>query len=223
MKLVWLLAIALPASAACGRREEPRREMGMPDAPQPSRAQPTTPAPRRQVSQPSAYDYDRPSSYDTTASTQPVPQGGAVAPRGALPDTAAPRDLSSELSSALAGTSECVDLAQAAKQPGGKQTISVSAVVLGTGTISRASVQANGQPAAALTCIERAVLAMKLGAPVPDAPVTVRATTEVQVRAAPPAAPTTAPPAPARLNPDIARPEPGDMARPDQADLAGPP
>jgi hypothetical protein len=148
-----------------------------------------------------------------------------VAASGAPADAAAARDLSAELSSALAGVTNCVDLAMAASQPNGRLVVAVSAYVLGSGRISRATIEASGQPAPALSCLQRQVLAIKLRDPVQGAPVNVRGSTEVTVKAATPrASPTPLPPPAAPNRPaDVAQGQADDMARPDQADQAGPP
>jgi hypothetical protein len=83
-------------------------------------------------------------------------------------------------------------------------------------------VTAPGQPAAALSCIQKLVLGLSLPAPIPEAPVQVSATTQLQVRSAggtggtggQATTPGGVPVRPQPSNPDIAQPEPGDLAGP---------
>ncbi len=181
---------------------------------------PPEPAPAPEP--PTVYDFERGTADPGSLSARQPPSG--LAPGNALgapvADAGAPqRDLSSELSAALAPASNCIDVAQAAAQPEGRLTISVSAYVQGSGRVSRATVTAPGQPAGALSCIEKLALGLSLRAPVPNAPVQVSGTTQLQVRSAGGTggqATTTGgqPVRPQPSNPDIAKPEPGDLAGP---------
>jgi hypothetical protein len=181
------------------------------------------------------YDFERGIPTDPSALTaaNPAPE---TAPADAGPEPEA-RDLASELSQALAGATGCADVVQVAAQPGGKLTISVTATVLATGTLSRVEARAPGQPASAVRCVEQLAAGIKLAPDVPNAPVRIQGSTDMQVKAVGGAGGTTganpgAAPAPAPTNPniavseknaDIARPEAPDFARPEPPDVAGPP
>jgi hypothetical protein len=174
---------------------------------------------------PTVYDFERQPRTDPAAlSAKPPPSG--LAPGNSLDliasdDAGAPqRDLDAELSSALSAVSNCVDVVQAAARPEGRLTISVNAYVQGSGRVSRATVTAPGQPASALSCIEKLALAATLQAPVPNAPVQVKGTTQLQIRSAGGTGGAglsrgdTTRIMPHPTNPDIAKPEPGDVAGP---------
>lgn len=223
-----LLALAAALSSGCKREETPARPPGLLDsegrpivvAP-PSEPPRAAPAPEP----PAVYDFEQPSREPAPSAAQnlgmhpPASTGGSAQAAGA-----GRRDLPAELSSALNQLTDCVDPAQAAKQPNGRLVIAVSASVMGTGSISRATIEAPGQPPEALACLQRGALALKLAEPVPGAPLNVKGRTEVEVKAVgpKPAAAAPQPPSPP-TNPDVARSQPDDMARPDPADLAGPP
>lgn len=111
------------------------------------------------------------------------------------------RDLGAELSE-IVRRSGCLDLEKAAQQPGGRLHISVSAYVMGSGRITRATVNAPGQPAAALRCAEQQVVAAGLTGPVPNAPANVSGSTTIEVIAAAPPGQTPAPSAaPTQVSP----------------------
>jgi hypothetical protein len=231
---VALLMIALCASGSTGcKKRAPAQPLppGLLDEngqqrqaeqiKQPEPAQATeTPEP------PTVYDFERQQAApDPAALSAKLPPSG-LAPGKALDliaseDAGAPaRDLDAELSNALSTVSNCVDVVQAAARPDGRLTISVNAYVQGSGRVSRATVTAPGQPASALSCIEKLVLAVTLQAPVPSAPVQVKGTTQLQIRSAGGTRDAglsrgdTTPIMPHPTNPDIARPEPGDVAGP---------
>jgi hypothetical protein len=186
--------------------------------PAPTARPPSAPEP------PASYDFERPTRAPSVADNLGVdaPDAPTTEPPA---DSGPARDLSAELSAALAPVTRCVDLAQAAGQPDGRLVVSVSAYVLASGRISRATIDALGQPVAALSCLEREVLTIKLRDPVAGAPINVRGSTEVQVRAVAPHAPAAPLPPPMAPNPpaDVAQGQADDIARPDQADQAGPP
>jgi hypothetical protein len=224
-----LLALASLLSAACSRAEKPVPPPGLLDSegkPVVS-APPPAPAPVAQApSPPTVYDFERPASSPSAPSAA---QNLGMSPPGTTGDGAqaagaGSRDLSAELSAKLNQMTDCVDLAQAAAQPSGRLVVAVSAYVLGSGSISRATIDAPGQPATALECLQRRVLALKLPEPIVGAPIHVKGSAEVEIKAVGPR-PTGAasPTAPAAPSGDVARGQPDDMARPDQTDLAGPP
>jgi hypothetical protein len=239
--LTFLACLGLALGAGCKKRETveltPAPGIGnalvRPAAPSTTPA-PTTPEPVEHT----VYDFER-TGIPTDPGALTVADSGA-APPAPVPSEpeAPPRDLAAELSSALSGASSCVDVAKVAAQPGGKLTISVTTTVLGTGALSRPEVKAPGQPQDALRCLEQQVASLKLDGDIPDAPLRVTASTELQVKAvggttagmtggtssnAPAPAPTNPDIARAPTNPDIARPEPPDYAKPEPPDLAGPP
>jgi hypothetical protein len=219
-------AVLLLCAGACSKSEpyQPpppglRDSEGKPIVPAPVKPPPTlAPAPEP----PTVYDFERGTADPGALSAKPPPSG--LAPGNALGTVGTdaggpPRDLSGELSSALAPASNCVDVGQAAAQPEGRLTISVSAYLQGSGRVSRATVTAPGQPPAALSCIEKLVLGLSLRAPIPDAPVQVSGTTQLQVRSAggtggQAPTPGSVPVRPQPSNPDIAKPEPEDLAGP---------
>lgn len=224
-----LLALASILSVACSRAEKPALPPGLLDSEgkpivTPAPAPPAPPA--QAPSQPTVYDFERPSPNPSAPSAAqnlgmnpPATAGGGVQAAGS-----GGRDLSAELSSKLNQMTDCVDPALVATRPNGRLVVSVSAYVLGSGSISRATIDAPGQPASALECLQRRVMATKLPDPVAGAPINVKGSAEVEVKAVGPR-PTgaQAPAAPAAPSGDVARGQPDDMARPDQADLAGPP
>lgn len=223
-----LLALASLLSAACSRTDTPAPPPGLLDndgkqIASPPPAPPAAPAPA--PIQPTVYDFERPAPPDIPSAAQnlgmtpPATAGGGVQPAGT-----GNRDLSAELSAKLNQMTDCVDPAQAATQSNGRLVVTVSAYVLGSGSISRATIDAPGQPATALACLQRRVLATKLAEPVAGAPINVKGSAEVEIKAVGPRPAGAAPPAaPAAPNGDVARDQPDDMARPDQTDLAGPP
>lgn len=219
-------AALLSCAGACKKNEEYQpRPPGLIDSEgKPVVAAPITPPPEPPpaVEPPTVYDFERGTADPGSLSAKPPATG--LTPGNALgapaADAGAPaRDLASELSAALAPASSCIDVAQAAAQPEGRLTISVSAYLQGSGRVSRATVTAPGQPAAALSCIEKLATGLTLRAPIPNAPVQVSGTTQLQVRSANAAGGqgTTAggnAVRPQPTNPDIAQPEPGDLAGP---------
>jgi hypothetical protein len=119
------------------------------------------------------------------------------------------RDLGRELSDMLAGPG-CFDLAAAAKQPGGRLTISASAYVTGTGRITRATVSAAGQPPTALRCAESKLVSQGMKGPIPGGPQSVSGSSTLEVAVAEP--PKTA--TPASPQPTPRPPAPGGYAQP---------
>lgn len=107
------------------------------------------------------------------------------------------RDLGAELAD-LARAPGCIDLAAAASQPGGKLTVSVSAYVLETGRITRATVSAPGQPAAALRCAERRITGAGLKGPIPSGAGNVSGIATLEVIGAAPTTVQVQPPDPSR-------------------------
>lgn len=242
MKRLTALTLFLLLLASCKKREEPVLPPGLLDSqgrPLNQAAPAPPPAPIAAPSnEPSTYDFERPANPGPGALTAPSADStGSADPQPATADAGAQaRDLNAEFSAQLGRLSTCVDAAKAATQPQGKLVISVVASVMATGTVLRARIDAPGQPDGARSCMERAVTSLRLAGDVPDAPLRVTGSTEIQVQAAvvPDAGTAAAPPLgplPAAKNPniarpvpgDVARPEPGDVARPEPPDLAGPP
>jgi hypothetical protein len=240
--LTFLACLVLAQNAGCKKSETVEltsapgigNTMIAPTAPVTAPA-PTAPEPPQRT----VYDFER-TGIPTDPAALTVADSGAAQPAaGPSEPVAPPRDLAAELSSALSTAPSCADLAKVAAQPGGKLTISVTTTVLGTGSLSRSEVKAPGQPPEALRCLEQLVASLKLDGDIPDAPLRVTASTELQVKAvgggttagitggtassAPAPAPTNPDIARAPTNPDIARPEPPDFAKPEPPDVAGPP
>lgn len=163
---------------------------------------------------------DLASPFDRVQAPVPVP----AAPQPEAQAPAAPeRDLSSELARLIPAPGECLDLALASA--GGKVAISVTAMVMPSGRLSRASVSVPGQPAESLKCIERRVLQGALSPDVPKAPVQVQANLALEVVAQrQPASAVAQPPKttlPA-MQPNLAQPANGEVAQPDGTEFAQP-
>jgi hypothetical protein len=229
--------LLLTLGAGCKEREVKVAPPGIGGSgyrPKPAQATPT-PSVEPVAPEPTTYDFERGIPTDPGALTAPAPAPvAAVAPDAATEDAGEPRDLSDELSTALAGLTSCVDLPKAAALPDGTLTISVTASVAASGALLRIeSVTAPGQPDTAKRCISQQAANLRLAPDVPGAPLRVSGSTTLRVKAATPSpAPTSGQadagvvnryPAPVRLNPDIAKPEPPDFAKPEPPDLAGPP
>ncbi len=196
-----LLLHALPA---CGSDDEAPRTPGLSaedqaKLPAPPAPAATEPAPARQT--PTFNDF--PSAVEPSA---PPGQGGQPATLGtdrqnpSAPSAVAPapaelvknkRDLSAELRSLLGQPTDCLDL-QKVVDDGGKITVRVSVYVGPSGRITRATINAPGQPGQALSCIERRAVALKMQEPIDDAPRLVEAELSFEIarnQAAPPTAP----------------------------------
>jgi hypothetical protein len=107
--------------------------------------------------------------------------GPARADAGSEPvDAAPPRDLASELASALGRPADCLDLQQVVNS-GGRTTVVVIAQVMPSGRITRVEASAPGQPASALRCLQDRASAASLRGPVPGAPLGVTATVPIEV------------------------------------------
>jgi hypothetical protein len=143
------------------------------------------------------------------------------------------RDLEQELLAALPQPAGCLDLAKVAAS-GGKLTIRVSAEMLPSGHISRATVSAPGQSADAIKCLQKGVVAVTIAPDVPGAPLTLRVDSSIEVMAQKPrekpAEETPQPPARYVYKPlppppgvDFARHEPAaDVAQAEGQDFAQP-
>lgn len=223
-----LLAVGVLATASCGKDETKfQNQPGLLDEHGNTRKPPPAPPvtrPAQPAPEPFADDYRPP----------PVAQAAPVVaePIDAAVEDAPPRDLGAELSALLPRITSCVDLAQAAMQRDGRLVVTASAVVLGTGSISRATISAPGQPPGAIACLQQQILTLSLADGVPGAPLSVQGTTELTVKPvrmqAPDAAVAspipTGPPIPvAPRGTDVAQPQADDMARPVNDGLAGPP
>ncbi|MFM2421287.1 MAG: hypothetical protein RL385_6010 [Pseudomonadota bacterium] len=122
-----------------------------------------------------------------------VPADRAQAPAPALP-VGAPavdagpaqpeRDLSAELATLLNPHGTCLDFAAVARS-GGAIKVSAQAMVLPSGSISRATVTAPGQPGTTLACLESRLRAARLAGPIPGAPRSISASIALEVAAAP--------------------------------------
>lgn len=225
-----VLATLLLIASGCRKREEaPIPPPGMVDGqgrPITTAAipvRPAEPAPSAPEA-PTVYDFERNSAPDPGAlsapAAAPAPGAGTGASAPAQAATPAPaRDLGADLSNALAPLSSCVDVVQGAAQPEGRLTISVTAYVLGSGRVSRATVTAPGQPASALSCMQDKVMALNLTGPIPNAPTQIKGSTQLQIKAVggdagQGPAPGAGAIKPAPTSPDIAKPDPGETAGP---------
>jgi hypothetical protein len=225
-RTVSALVLAVLASCSSERAPQPRGIPGGEDRPaaanrqvaadepaQPERAE--VEPPRRAL--PSPFE---PGPGDLMAPAQPE-QAAAPQPEEEQPK----RDLGNELAEA-ARRSGCLDMSAAAKQPGGKLRITATAYVMPSGRITRATVSAPGQPAAALRCAEARLTATGLPGPFEKAE-SIRGETTIEVVAAVAPAPATAAapaPSPAAVYPN-APPAPyveGAEPPPTQADMARP-
>jgi hypothetical protein len=97
-------------------------------------------------------------------------------------DAPAERNLGAELVTAVGSPAGCIDLATA-RSLHGRLTIQVSATVMPTGSITRASASGSGLPPAALDCVEARALAARLAAPIEGAPRGISGTLEYEVTA----------------------------------------
>ncbi len=96
------------------------------------------------------------------------------------PPRPAERDLSADLVSAVGAPTACIDLA-AARAARGHLSIRITATVMPTGAITRASASGAGLSPQAISCIEARALSARLAAPVEGAPRSVSGTIEVDV------------------------------------------
>lgn len=223
--------LGAPALSSCkGDKPQVLQERGIRDSNgQLLRYDTPAPPPPKAAAAPRPDPFGTPAFAPAPAPTAPTPADAAA--QEDVGDAGSDRDLSAELSSALTSVTSCVDLPRAAQQPDGRLVIRVSASVLGSGRISRLSVMAPGQPNAALSCMEREALRITLRDGVPNAPINVTGTTELQIKNAgavdAAVRPSPVPVAPTEPvvpgNPNVAQPDTQDIARPDTESLAGPP
>jgi hypothetical protein len=139
---------------------------------EPEEPEPENTAPRRKLKSP--FDQLGPGDLMAEPGTTPPPAPAPEEPEGEA------RDLGRELSDLLRQTS-CLDLAVAARQPGGRQTISGTAYVMASGRITRATVSASGQPSSALRCAESRLVAQGLRGPVPGGAQSISGSTTIEV------------------------------------------
>lgn len=168
----------LPGEETSHARLEPPRKPA-PVAPAPP------PPPRSQLASPFAKAADP----GALASPQALGAAAASADAGstAVPATDAPtppRDLPSELIALLGQPASCLDLAAIAAA-GGRTTISITAQVMPSGRVTRASASAPNQLGDALRCLEDRATAKSFRGPVPGAPREVTATIPIEVVAQP--------------------------------------
>jgi hypothetical protein len=216
--------------AACNTKSAPQPRGLLVSEGQPARAAPPAPAPQEPETAPAPPFPELPSQSVFGAAAAPTPtptpSHGSPSPAEAQPDPAPPaaaapkRDLSAELAGLIPAPVDCLDLAQAAAE-GGKVSISVSAMVMPSGFISRATANVAGQPREALHCIESKVAQGALKPDVPGAPLEVQASLPFEVVARPMRAP---PPSPAAapLQLEYAKPEKLEYAKPEKLEYAQP-
>jgi len=194
-------AFVLATAPACSKGDDalPRRPQGLlpgeevprgpttlPPNAQPPKGQPPPP-PRSSLPSPflaRAPDpgaLRRPDAGGAAASAEATPAADA----GAKPE----RDLAAELAGLVGAPAQCVDLATVARG-GGRLTITLSATVVPSGRITRASASAPGQPTQAVRCLEQRLAAASFRGPVEGAPRSVTTTVPIEVvsQAAPEAA-----------------------------------
>jgi hypothetical protein len=187
----WALALALLAAGSCTEKtvEQPRQRGLAPGeelplgpvvapAPPPPPAPPSAPS---TLTSPFASKAPDPGSLQRTDEAPPSEPPGAAVPTAAEPhDKVAQRDLPAELTALLGQPASCLELASVASS-GGRLTIVVTAYAVPSGRITRATVDAPGQPASALRCLEQRVTSASLRSPVPGAPLQVTATIPIEV------------------------------------------
>jgi hypothetical protein len=167
---------------ACGGNEPP-----VPQRPLPTygmtRQLPTNTSTAQPSGSPEASRSNQNSAYagDTHPRFEEPPLKAAE--KAAPPEEKKERDYSAELSSLL---SQSVSGCLTASPPSTSSvSIRVTAQVMATGTVSRAEAQGAGLAAPALTCIKNAASALRLKAPVADAPRSVQAQLTFQTQGAP--------------------------------------
>jgi hypothetical protein len=185
------LALALLAAAGSSEKtvDKPRQQGLAPGEERPlgpvavTPEPPPPPAPPRAPSSlgsPFASPKPDPGSLQRT-DPPPTQDPGAALPTTAEPhDKVAQRDLPAELTALLGQPASCLELASVAAA-GGRLTIVVTAYAVPSGRITRASVDAPGQPASALRCLEQRATSASLRSPVPGAPLQVTATIPIEV------------------------------------------
>lgn len=205
---------ALSLAEGCGKTDPPRRPQGLLPGEEGARAPVSSPP---ETTQPLAAPPRPTTSQLPSPFAQRAPDPGALmradagatdAPAAEEPSAASasdagppPRDLSAELSTMLGAPVPCVDYAAVASG-GGRLTIGLSAYVVPSGRITRATVRAPGQPSEAVRCLEKRLSSASFRGPVEGAPREVSATVPLEVvsqpaqpapAAAPPAEPSTSP------------------------------
>jgi hypothetical protein len=180
-----LVLSAALVCCACGGNEQPVPERPLPtygmtrqlptNTSNTSTAQPSQRPEANRLNQNSAYPGDTRPRFEEP----PLKAAEKAAP----PEEKKERDYSSELSNLL---SQSVSGCLTASPPSTSSvSIRVTAHVMATGTVSRAEAQGAGLATPALTCIKNAAGALRLKAPVADAPRTVQAQLTFQTQGAP--------------------------------------
>ena len=128
----------------------------------------------------------------------PAAKPAAEAPAAAKPaaEEKPARDLGAELATAVGNLAACVQprTAGSGTAAGTTLAIGLEAVVTENGIVTRSSVRASALEAPELDCVRRRLAAVRLRAPVEEAPRTVTTSITLTLQAAAPAAPPPAPP-----------------------------
>jgi hypothetical protein len=193
MRRPLLAALGLLCCIACDDAQAPaRRQRGLargeevpkgpivtpPPTPTPA---PAPARPRSSLPSPFAKANDPGALKKPAAPTAPAAPDVSAAPPVAAAAPAAPaRDLSAELTSVLGQPLTCLDV-EAVVRAGGRVNVSVTAHVVPSGRITRATVEAPGQPASALRCFEQRATSGALTGPIVGAPTQVTATLPVEI------------------------------------------
>jgi len=176
------IAIALTLTA-CGSGETPASSAGHQRGP--FAAAPATATPPTSVARPSrphrdldTFDHGSlsPSSAGAITETTTTSSSGGTA---AGPEE---RHLGDELATAIGSPASCLDL-ETARSLHGRLSVSVSATVMATGGVTRATASGASLPETVLTCLQARALAAHLRAPVEGAPRTVSTTLAFDVTA----------------------------------------
>jgi hypothetical protein len=217
-----IAVILLAALAGCGKEEAPapRGIPGGVDRPAPPRR---APEPEAEAPQPEpSFGRKRPNNFELEPGDLMAQQAKPAEEPAAGEPAKDERNLGQEVAE-LARRSGCLDLAAAAQQPGGKLKVSVSAYLMPSGRITRATVSASGQPSSALRCAEQRVVQAGLTGPFEKAE-SVSGETTIEVVAATAAPAQAAAPAPATTAVYPNRPPvdygPDRAPPPAQADMA---
>lgn len=182
-----LVCLGVLSLAACDETRVQSRKLGLlPGEEQANARAPKTEAPASKPEPPPFRPLPSnlragpdPGALSKPADAPPGGDTGAPAAEAAPPEPP-PRDLSGELASAFGQPLSCLDAAAVASG-GGRLTVTITAYLMPSGRITRASASAPGQPSEAITCLEKRASALSLRGPIDDAPRQVSAALPVEV------------------------------------------
>jgi hypothetical protein len=180
----WLAVALALTTMACGGSDDAEAPSGSgrgpfsaaAAAPTPPRAPPTSPRSRSRGPDPVAHGAVAPAIV-------PGPIGSTT--RVDVTETtteAHERDLGVELANAIGSPASCIDL-ETARSLHGHLRVHVTATVMATGSITRATATGSGLSREALACVEARALAAHLAAPIERAPRGVSASLDYDVSA----------------------------------------